>query len=877
MPLSQQESELLQSLKAEVARRTASSNAAPTQPSVPQVEADAVVGSTAQLNQAVQDAQNIGQRQLAAGAFMPSVEPEKLRQDIATATTTAARVAPALAAAPLTGGMSIPAMMGTGAISSAIGEAVGQTLEKLFGRREDYSGREMVAAGVTGAAPILPGGGITKPLANIAMQGAGGVAGEAVRTGEFKPEAGLLPAALTAGFQIPGAVAGRTGAGFERAAERAATVERIGEGVQPTFGQAMPRFAGLESRIESRAGMRPITEQLAQQGEQIKTAVQRLSGVAAEGADTITRKLLGALNANEIDDIANASANLKNAEAILDSARGEAQKQAQQRAVDQARKEYQNTIRNTLFKGQDVSAFRAVPAGQQIESIADQSKSAIKAEANRLYGKANELENVAAFDLFSAPSGQQSFASQANDLLSRIPDIPAGGLTEAKKILSRRQTVPAPPSSDPTAPLTISVPQKATLKELKGIRDELYDFADYAGEAIGNNAQREVRNLAKKLSDTISTQAPSSLGQEAASSIVAGDEFYAAARPKLNLFGVRRAFAPETMERGQLGQALVSGVKTQGLLAPEFANLESLVNTLKSRGVSNAPDLQDVYSSIRSGIVSDATDAATGAIDYKNLAGTINNIETQSPGALQKIGFGTSEQLSKFVDFLQSTGQKQGPQALLDILNTKTPAGFALASEAVQLLPNVKDVGSVVRYLEREAVAGNKLAKEALVSTRAKQIEDLLLAETAAGTGPKLEPMSKIKRAEQILGPTLYKQIVDDIIPGYKTILNAQRAAGGGGGLVVGQAAEELVSGIPQAALKTAAGKPVEGFMGLMADAVNAGFYSVAAKALARASGSAGYRSAAETARIMEKFSNLPRASVYDALSKYGETGELPE
>ena len=414
-------------------------------------------------------------------------------------------------------------------------------------------------------------------------------------------------------------------------------------------------------------------------------------------------------------------------------------------------------------------------------------------------------------------------------------------------------------------------------EELKGIRDELYDFADYAGEAIGNNAQREVRNLAKKLSQTISDQAPSSLGQEAANSVVAGDEFYSAARPKVNLFGVRRAFAPETMERGQLGQALVSGVKTQGLLAPEFANLETLVNTLKSRGVANAPDLQEVFSSIRSGIVSDATDKATGAIDYKKLAGTINNIETQSPGALQKIGFGTSEQLSKFVDFLQSTGQKQGPQALLDVLNTKTPAGFALASEAVQLLPNVKDVGSVVRYLEREAVAGNKLAKEALVSTRAKQIEDLLLAETAAGTGPKLEPMSKIKRAEQILGPTLYKQIVDDIIPGYKTILNAQRAAGGGGGLVVGQAAEELVSGLPQAALKATAGKPVEGFMGLMADAVNAGFYSVAAKALARASGSAGYRSAAETARIMEKFANLPRTSVYDALSKYGETGELPK
>ena len=63
MPLSQQESELLQSLKAEVARRTASSNAVPTQSSVPQVEAAAAVGSTAQLNQAVQDASKVGQQE----------------------------------------------------------------------------------------------------------------------------------------------------------------------------------------------------------------------------------------------------------------------------------------------------------------------------------------------------------------------------------------------------------------------------------------------------------------------------------------------------------------------------------------------------------------------------------------------------------------------------------------------------------------------------------------------------------------------------------------------------------------------------------------------------------------------------------------------
>jgi hypothetical protein len=870
-------------------------------------QVQAQVGSPQQLEQAVQDSGKVGMMErfgkaienlpweygqladpvgmlapMEGGRIAPSGELTPLAQAEARGmmrgTAMGARAIPALLAAPASSGASIPAMMGTGALASAIGEAVGQTIEKLFGIRQDVSGREIAASAVTGAAPIIPGGGFLKPLANIAMQGAGGVAGEAVRTGEFEPGAGIVPAALTAGFQIPGAIAGRAGAGFERAAERAATVERIGEGVQPTFGQAMPRFAGLESRIESRAGMPPITEQLARQGEQIKTAVQKLTGVAAEGADTVTQKLLGALSANEIDDIANASRNLKDAETILESARGQAQKQAQQRAVDQALQAYQDTVKNTLFKGQNISAFRVVPAGQQIESLADQAKTAIKAEANRIYGPANAVENDQKFNLFKPVGNNPSFAAQANELLAQIPDIHASGLKEARKLLSRTETMMTPSSMDPTRPVTVSVPQKASLKELKDLRDELYDFADYAGEAIGSGQQRQVKNLATTLSQTIADQAPEAIGAEAAAARAAGDEFYAATRPKLNLFGVRRAFAPETMERGQLGQAMVSGVKAQGLLAPEFANVESLVNTLKSRGVANAPDLQDVYSSIRSGIVSDATDKATGAIDYKKLAGTINNLETQSPGALEKVGLGSKDQLSKFVNFLESTGQKTGPQALLDILQTKTPAGFAVASEAVQLLPNVKDVGSVVRYLEREAVAGNKLAKEALISTRAREIEDILLAETVlGGKGPNLKGVFKINRAEQILGPTLYKQIVDDIIPGYKTILMAERAAGGGGALVSGQAAEELVAGIPQSALKVAAGKPVEGIMGVIGTAVNAGFYNVAAKALARASGSAGYRSAADTARIFEKFSNIPRASLYDALSKYADTGELPK
>ena len=67
MPLSPEKADLLRRLEAEVARRMESSNAIPAQPSVPQVEAAAAIGSTAQLNQAVDDASKVGQQQ---GGFM---------------------------------------------------------------------------------------------------------------------------------------------------------------------------------------------------------------------------------------------------------------------------------------------------------------------------------------------------------------------------------------------------------------------------------------------------------------------------------------------------------------------------------------------------------------------------------------------------------------------------------------------------------------------------------------------------------------------------------------------------------------------------------------------------------------------------------------
>lgn len=81
MPLSPEKADLLKRLEAEVARRMASSNAAPTQPSVPQVEAAAVVGSTEQLNQAVQQSATIGEmRRREEQGLVSALSPEQIKQ-----------------------------------------------------------------------------------------------------------------------------------------------------------------------------------------------------------------------------------------------------------------------------------------------------------------------------------------------------------------------------------------------------------------------------------------------------------------------------------------------------------------------------------------------------------------------------------------------------------------------------------------------------------------------------------------------------------------------------------------------------------------------------------------------------------------------------
>jgi hypothetical protein len=791
-----------------------------------------------------------------------------------------------LAAGPVTG---LAALARSAAITggaAGAGEAAAQTVENVT-EGKDYRTGDIFGAALRGASPTMK----AAPIRNIAMAGGAGVAGGAAEGktggGEMFWE-GVKSASPTVVLQGLGSALGAGRQLLTGGIINSQNIEKMAPGqIRATFGQAFPEFAGLETRIGSQTGSQGLNEQLLEQSRVITRAIQTrpdLAGIPAEAhSDLVNRvaQTIGGLSPETGARLANEAQGVNDAFLAVERARSEAQKSIAQDALAEAQQSFQRAVEVETLKGGmrtgAVAPYQAIAAGQRIEGVANQAKEAIRTEARKLYGPANAVEDVPAFDLFTGVGNQPSFADRANDILRRIPDISTSTLADVRKILGRKTTVAAPYSADPTAPLTVSTPQLATFKEIQGIRDELYDFADYSGEAIGNKAQAEIRRLAGSLSDTITDQAPKTLGQNVADSIKAGEEFYGATRPKLDVFGVKRAFAPETMERGQMGQAAVGGVKAQGVQAPEFANLESLIQTLQNRKVANAPSMQPIIDDIRSGIVDKAINKATGEIDLMTLAGDLNNIAQQGGSGLQKLGFGTTQELNRFVRYMQNLdpAKAKGPEVVLDLLKSGTPAGFAVASRAVQTLPDLATVDSVLKSLEKQAVAGSKRAADTLLNIRAREIENVLLEAGKSGPKPNLGSLIELtnpemrQKVELILGPKLLKTIDDSFLPGFRVMETAREAAGMAGSTVRGAALERIGKAALEAPVQLAAGEVVKPTVNVFSKMADAFGYAFMSKVLAKGAGVSGLRDRKQFYGFLQQIAEKPQAQQIQLLRRY--------
>jgi hypothetical protein len=726
------------------------------------------------------------------------------------------------------------------------------------------------------------------PVINTAIAAGSGVAGGAAegKTGGLEmlfegiksggPTAVLqgLSSALGAGRQL-----------LSGGIRNTQDIERIAPGkIRATFSQAFPEYAGLESRVASQTGSQDLNQQLIEQSRVVANAVQRITGIPAEAhSDLVSRvaQTFGGLSPETGARLANEAQGVNDAFVAVERARSEAQKSIAQDALAEAQQSFQKAVEIETLKGgirtSAVGPYQVVPAGTRIEEIGKKAKEVIQTEARRLYGPANAVEDVPAFDLYTGVGKEKSFADRATEILDRIPNIPTSALTDVRRILARKTNAMAAPSMDPTAAITVGTPQKATFKEIQGIRNELYDFADYSGEAIGSEAQRQIRKLAGSMTGTVVDQAPKALGQEVADSINLGEEFYGATRPKLDVFGVKRAFIPQTMERGQMGKAAVEGVRSQGVLAPEFANLEDLFSTLQKRGVKDAPNMQPVIDDIRFGIIDGSMNKATGQYDLMKLAGDLNNISQQGGNGLQKLGFGTKSELNRFVQYMQNLDPAtiKGPEVVLDLLKSGTPAGFAVASRAVQMLPDLATVDSVLKSLEKQAVKGSKAAGETLLNIRAREIENILLEAGKTGPKPNLGSLIELTNPEMrqkvqlILGPKLLKTIDDSFLPGFRVMETAREAAGMAGSTVRGAAIERIGKAALEAPVQIASGevvKPAVNFFSKMADAVG---FAVMSKVLSKGAGVSGLRDRKQFYGLLKQIAEKPQAQQIQLLRRY--------
>ncbi len=311
-------------------------------------------------------------------------------------------------------------------------------------------------------------------------------------------------------------------------------------------------------------------------------------------------------------------------------------------------------------------------------------------------------------------------------------------------------------------------------------------------------------------------------------------------------------------------------VSQQGAEAPAFKNAIQLLSDLRKLGVRKVPDPQILNDIVKSGIIENSINKTTQQLDLSSLAANLNKIERTSPGSLSQLGFGNTTELNRFVSFIERlpAAQQQGPEAVLALLQHGTPASLRFLSSAVNQLPDVATTRTVMKALERRAVAGSKTAQSTLTSIRAKAIEELLLKASeggaarvgtpgATGMTARMESLKdmvgidSVEKLETILGRNLFDIVQDRIIPGFRVINQAKQRAAGAGATVSGSVFEKL---------GTTPG------IGSLTDFLG---YQGLAAALAHGAGATGMVRRRDQLERLARLAELPPALLQQTVAKY--------
>jgi len=778
-----------------------------------------------------------------------------------------------LAVGMATGGASIPIQIAAGSTSAALGETGAQTFED-----GDYRKGEIAGAFLRGAAPVFKGAsGLAKTVGGAGLSGLLGGAAEGKVTGLGSGAKEFAYGALPAGIlQGAGTMLGANRQRLTGGITRSQDIERIAPGqIKATFGQAFPEFAGLEARVASQTGSQELNQQLLDQSRAVANAVQKITGIPAEAhSDLVSRiaQTFGGLSPETGARLANEAQGVNDAFFAVERARSAAQKSVAQDALAEAQQSFQKSVEMETLKGGirggGVRPYQSAVMGNKIEEVLGNTKKAFSNHADILYTPVKQFENDPVFVLTGrAGPTDPSVEQEVLNLMDKYPVLSTGEQSRAfTPYFKKLQEI-----------IDGKIP--TSLNQLRAIRDQLYDVSDVAGQAFGTSAKRDIRGVANRITQTIDYQAPSFLGQANADSLKTANSFYSEFRPRFDEFGVVQAFKPGTMETGQMADLYAGRVARQGTATPAFENASSLLEDLAKAKVQNVPSSSNLIDITRSGIVDRSIDPVTNQLDLKKLAGDLNYIEQQKPGGLAKLGFGTKSELNRFVQYMENLdpAKAKGPEVVLDLLKSGTPAGFAVASRAVQMLPDLATVDSVLKSLEKQAVKGSKAAGETLLNIRAREIENILLEASKTGPKPNLGSLIELTNPEMrqkvqlILGPKLLKTIDDVFVPGFRVMETARESAGMAGSTVRGAAVERLGKAALEAPIQMASGDLVKPAVNLASKLGSTLGYAYWSRVLAKGAGVSGLRDRKQFYGLLKQIAEKPQPQQLQLLRRYAD------
>lgn len=687
---------------------------------LPEAQTAVAVGSTAQLNQAVQDAKDVGQRQLATGAFMPSVEPEKLRQTAKESAVqfpiTAARVLPVAAAGMATGGLGlIPTAMGM-AGAGTFGEVLGQTGEYITGQRKEFSPGQLVKSGVVAATPVLP-----------QFQGAAGPV--AAGLGQGTAQAGVN--AATAAF----------GDVLQKYIDQGKlpTLEEIGSEISlpAIFGFATGGATGALGRAPQ---AQTTEQQIAQQGIQ---AGQRLEETLGTGTAPLTATQQTGRNVP--GTFGPGSSGLAAQQALPERIRGQtgipaqpsrAAGEAAQQELLSAEAASRQALRGSAAGagGQAVSEVEGVigsilprsPRAASIQDAANNSVGFIRGEEQRLSGVVDDAYNTARTARTARLGGQpETPVTPSQNLPDAIDDVLRTLATEEVRTVTPSPIIGGTPtvtveripsqffneaSSRARALLNVArSPQ--TFDQMVGLRQSIDGLIHYFDEFAPGIAQNQLGRLRSALKQ-----------EELASARRLGieNEVVSAQRAADNRFNllkdnpiIRRATVPARDGGYQNTEQFFSD------LATSPAGFESIRNLL-------TPTVQGriQFDQIRRGFIDSLRDAKPvdiAGVPTESLSSLANNFR-ELPQSVRNIVAGSDSNANRLQSILNDAVRTQNvgmtipiatgisPQALTDVTdNLGTIASATLRSTVSNLARQARNRAEEFFNTTMRSVQNNRL------------------------------------------------------------------------------------------------------------------------------------------------------------------------